>query len=117
MSYQQIIITGHLGGDPELKYTPDGKAVCNFNVAANLYKDKTVWHRVAVWREQAEACNQYLHKGSLVQVVGTVEPRAYTSNAGEVVGTLEVTAQRVVFLSSSKAERSAPPADGEEVPF
>ncbi len=78
MSFQTIIIAGHLGRDPEMRYTPAGQAVTNFNLAANRqYTDsrgqvvkETTWFRVSAWGKTAENCNQYLHKGSLVLVEG-----------------------------------------------
>jgi len=124
MSYHQTIIVANLGGDPELRYLPNGAAVCSFNCAVNEKwtdrqtnerREKTTWYRVSVWNQLAETCNQYLTKGQQVTVIGTVEARAYTNNAGEAAASLELRAREVVF--GAKAERSAPPADGEEVPF
>ena len=68
----QLIITGRLGSDPEMKYLPNDTAVTNFSVAANrVWKDaqgekveQVVWYRIAAWGKQAESCNQYLSKGS-----------------------------------------------------
>ena len=59
-----------------MKYTPDGKAVTTFSVAAGNRKDETVWFRVSTWEKQAEVCNQYLHKGSKVLVEGALKPDA-----------------------------------------
>jgi single-strand DNA-binding protein len=67
MSFQTIIIVGHLGRDPEMRYTPAGQAVTNFNLAANRqYTDssgqvvkETTWFRVSAWGKTAENCNQY----------------------------------------------------------
>ena len=78
--YQKLIIIGNLGRDPEMRYTPDGKAVTTFSVAASRRygeKEETAWFRVSVWGKQAESCNQYLQKGSKVLVEGrlTAEQR------------------------------------------
>ena len=109
--WQQLVFIGNLGRDPELKYLQSGVPVANFTVAVNLVtgsgenrKEKTIWHRVAVWREQAEIVAQYLAKGRQVLVVGTVEARGYLDSAGEPQASLEVTAQRVVFLGSRGEE-------------
>ncbi len=103
--FQQVIIVGNLGRDPELKYLQNGVPVCNFTVAVNSYtgqgeqrQERTTWFRVAAWRELGERCAQYLAKGRQVMVVGTVDVRAYTDNAGQPQATLEMTARDVRFL-------------------
>lgn len=107
MSYQQIIIVGNVGRDPELKYLPSGVPVCNFTVAVNERwgtgderKEKTTWFRVAAWRQLAETVSQYLTKGSQVMVIGTVDARAYNDNGGQPAASLELTARDVRFLGS-----------------
>lgn len=116
MSYSTIIVVGNLGKDPEMRYTPSGQAVTNFNVAANrkytssdgqLVKE-TTWFRVSVWGKQAESCNQFLKKGSLVLVEGrltpdpkTGGPRIWEGQNGPAAS-YEVTASNVRFLSSSR---------------
>jgi len=79
--YQKLILVGNLGRDPEMRYTPDGKAVTSFSVATSRKyndKDETTWFRVSVWGKQAESCNQYLTKGSKVLVEGRLRPDANT---------------------------------------
>ena len=78
--YAKQTIVGHLGKDPEMQYTPEGNAVTKFSVAVNRgYKDKkeTDWYNVEVWGKSAEACNQYLNKGSLVLVDGQPQSWEY----------------------------------------
>ena len=114
--YQKLIIIGNLGKDPEMRYTPDGKAVTTFSVAASNRKDETVWFRVSTWEKQAETCNQYLHKGSRVLVEGALKPdaggnpRVYERKEGGWAASFEVVASAVKFLSGKEE-----PA--EEVPF
>jgi len=113
--YHEIIIVGNLGKDPEMRYLPSGKAVTNFNVAANrqytgsdgAQVKETIWFRITVWEKQAENCNQYLHRGSKVLVVGrltpdpeTGGPRLWKNNQGYAAASFEVTASTVRFLSS-----------------
>ena len=115
MSYQQLIIVGHLGGDPEMRYTPSGVPVTNFSVATSrrwtdaegAKQEKTTWFRVTAWRELATLCEQYLAKGRQVMVVGELtEPAVYTAKDGTPRASLDVTAQRVQFLGSKD---DAPP--------
>lgn len=137
MSYQQAIIVGNLGRDPELKYTPGGDALCKFSVAvsekwrnkANELQEKTVWFSVTVWGNQAETCAQYLAKGSQVMVIGTIEARAYKNNAGEAAASLDLKARDVRFLSrtntrpetdgydSNSGMYDGPIHPGEDIPF
>ena len=117
--YHKLTIVGNLGSDPIMKYTPDGKAVTTFSVAASNRKDETVWFRVSTWDKLAEVCNQYLHKGSRVLVEGALKadaqgnPRVYERKDGGGWGaSFEVVASAVKFLSG-KEEPAAP----DEVPF
>ncbi len=116
--YQQITILGNVGKDPEMKYTPAGKAVTSFNVATNrkYLRDgetitDTVWFRVSAWDKLAELVNQYLHKGNKVFVQGrlvadpeTGSPRVWTRQDGTTGATFEVTADIVRFLSGKDGE-------------
>lgn len=114
-------IIGHLGGDPEMRYTPNGQAVTNFSVAANRrystsdgqQVDETTWFRISAWGRLAEVCNQYLRKGRLVFIEGRLNPdkqtggpRVWTGNDGQPRASFEVTAQTVKFLSSRGDEQS-----------
>ncbi len=105
--YQSITLVGNLGGEVEMKYTPSGAPVANFNLAVNKSwtdaqgekKEKTSWFRITVWRAQAEICANYIHKGSKVLVIGEVEEaRPWTDKDGNNRATIEVTAQTVKFL-------------------
>jgi single-strand DNA-binding protein len=118
MAFQQIILEGHLGRDPEMRYAPSGDAVTNFSMAVNeVYNNKagekienTYWFRVTVWGKMAENCAEYLHKGSEVLVVGTIQgdpktggPRIYKKNDGFAGASFEVKAQTVRFVGGKKA--------------
>lgn len=114
--YQKIIIIGNLGRDPEQRFTPDGKPVTNFSVATSRkYKDteETTWFRVSTWDKQAEACNQYLHKGSKVLVEGRLRPdesgnpTVFQRKDGSWGASYEVTAESVRFLDGKAEEEPA----------
>jgi single-strand DNA-binding protein len=111
--YQKVVIVGNLGGDPELRYTPQGDAVTSFSVATNRRwtgrdgqpGEETAWFRVSVWGKQAEACNQYLSKGRQVLVEGrltpdraTGGPRIWTGSDGQSRASYELRAIIVQFL-------------------
>lgn len=105
--FQQCIIIGNLGRDPEMRFTGDGTPVTSFSVAVNRrwtsadgsQGEKTWWFRVTAWRRLAETCNQYLRKGSPVMVIGEVDASAYMPReGGEPRASLELTAREVKFL-------------------
>jgi single-strand DNA-binding protein len=117
--YSKITLIGRLGKDPEMKYTSTAEPVTNFNVATNYTYvnkngekvDKTTWWRVSVFGKQAEACNTYLAKGSLVLVEGrmtpddkTGGPRVWQSDDGLSHAMYEMVATDVRFLSKSEAK-------------
>src|SRR4030066_282814 len=126
--YHTIIIVGNLGRDPEMRYTPSGQAVTNFNVATNRqYTDssgqqvkETIWFRVSTWGKQAETCNQYLKKGNKVLVEGrlvpdqaTGGPRVWTRQDGTATASFEVSANTVGFLTSRGEAEAGYQAPGE----
>jgi single-strand DNA-binding protein len=107
--WQQTIIVGNVGRDPETKMFPNGQMVCNFSVAvsrrwtdrnSNEQREETTWFRVACWGKQAETANQYVKKGSQIMVVGRVSVRAYMGNDGQPQASLELTADNFQLLGS-----------------
>ena len=132
--YNKLTFVGHLGGDPEMRYTPSGTAVTTFNVASNdQYTNEkgetvsvTTWFRCAAWGRLGEVCNQYLHKGSKVLIEGrltpdknTCRPRIWTRQDGTAAADYELKILEIHFLDSKNGngnmEPSAP-AD-ENIPF
>ncbi|HIP95865.1 MAG TPA: single-stranded DNA-binding protein [Anaerolineae bacterium] len=129
--YHKVIIVGHLGRDPEMRYTPDGTPVTTFSVATNRkwtsqdgsQGEETVWWRVTTWRKLAEICNQYLSKGRPVLIEGVMRPdpqtggpRVWTGNDGVARASYEVTARTVKFLSARGEQAGAAPGVTEEEP-
>jgi single-strand DNA-binding protein len=105
--WQQVIIVGNLGRDAEMRYLQSGQGVCSFNVAVseswtdrqtNERREKTTWFRCSAWGQIGENVHQYLTKGKQVMVIGTVEARAYTDNAGQPAASLELRVRDIRLL-------------------
>jgi single-strand DNA-binding protein len=95
----KVILIGNLGQDPETRYTPNGNAVVNLNIATDeSYKDrqtgqlvpKTDWHRIVMFGKIAEVAGQYLRKGSKVYIEGKLQTRKWQNKEGQDVYTTEV---------------------------
>lgn len=110
---QQIYIIGNLTKDPELRATRDGISVCVFNVAVdrrfkNASGEKvTDFFRVNAFRQLGEVCNQYLAKGKKVAVLGELQARQYDGNDGKTYMSLDISAERVEFLSPKGEDKPA----------
>ncbi len=109
MSFNKITIVGYLGRDPELRYTPQGTAVCKMSVATSERRrgangeeaeEHTTWFRVTVWGRQAELANEYLGKGRQVYVEGRLRLEEYADREGNPRISPEVTATDIQFLGS-----------------
>jgi single-strand DNA-binding protein len=119
-SLSKVILIGNVGADPEMRYTPSGKAVTSFRMATSRRyttsggetKEETDWFRISVWGKQAEVCNQYVTKGRQVYVEGRLHARSWEGQDGQSRTSLEVTANQVVFLGKP-AGAAALPEEGE----
>lgn len=107
--FQQLILVGHLGNNPEMRYTASGTPVTNFRLAVNRHwtnaegqlQEKTTWFNVSLWERRAETASQYLTKGSKVLIIGEIDSaRPYTDRNGNLQATIEVTANQFRFLDS-----------------
>ncbi|MFN8639948.1 MAG: single-stranded DNA-binding protein [Dehalococcoidia bacterium] len=102
----KAMVIGHLGADPEMRYTANGNAVTTFNVATSRQfsgpdgerREETEWFRVVTWNRLAETCSQYLSKGRLVYVEGRMQTRSWEGQDGQKRYTTELIAQEVKFL-------------------
>jgi single-strand DNA-binding protein len=108
-SVNVITVSGNLGRDPEVSYTPAGMAVCKFSVAVNDrkkdggdWKDATTWLRVTVFGKTAENAGQYLAKGKGVIVTGKLEVDTYKDKAGQERTSVGIVASDVVFMGGGK---------------
>ena len=112
MSFNKIIVVGNLGRDPELRYTPQGSAVCSFSVATNEKRrdkagdlqDVTTWFRVTLWNKQAENASKYLTKGSSVYIEGRLRIEEWTDRDGKTRSSLEINATDMQFIGSGRTE-------------
>lgn len=108
MSVNKVILVGHLGADPEVKFTGSGMAVATLRLATNeQWKDKsgkknerTEWHRVIAWGKLAELCKEYLAKGRQIYVEGRIQTREWNDKDGNKRYTTEVVAQTLQFLGA-----------------
>ena len=120
----KVILIGRLTDDPELRYTPNGTAVCNFTLAVQRsFRNRqgeydTDFIDIVVWRKQAENCANYLSKGRLVATEGRLQIRSYETDDGQRRRVTEVVANNVQFLewpddndSQGQAQSQNPSAD------
>lgn len=105
----KVILIGRLGRDPEVRYMPNGEAVCNFSVATSeSWKDKngqrqesTEWHNVTMYRKLAEIAGQYLTKGSQVYLEGKIQSRKYQGKDGIERTAYEIIANEMKMLGGN----------------
>jgi single-strand DNA-binding protein len=115
-SLNRVFLMGNLTRDPELRYVPSGTAVASFTIAVNrVYnsaagerKEETCFVRVVVWGRRAEVCGEYLSKGNPVFVEGRLRTRSWETPDGQKRNAVEVVANNIQFLRSSKG---APPQE------
>ena len=137
----KVILIGNLGKDPEIRYTPQGAAVCNFSLATSrAWKDKdgnkkeeTDWHNIVAFGKLAEICGEYLSKGRQVYIGGRIQTRSWDDKDGNKKYTTEIIADEMQMLGPKAAAKggeqgkaepaqdsgsgNAPPSDMEDVPF
>ena len=128
---QVLIYEGHMGSDPEMRYTPGGKAVTSFSMASNSsYKSadgevvkNTIWLRITAWNKLAEIVNQYCQKGSHVIVTGTLKagpngsPTVYQNRSGDMAASFEVTASSIRILDFNNQREEVSAESEEDLPF
>jgi len=119
----KVTIIGHLGRDPEMRYTPEGQGVTTFSVAssrkyktsAGEQREETEWFNCSAWGKLAEVCNQYLTKGKQVYVEGRLKTRTYQTQAGETRFSIDVTCQEIQFLGGGQSQGQEQGQDREPV--
>ena len=118
----KVILIGRLGRDPEVRYMPNGEAVCNFSVATSeSWKDKngqrqeaTEWHNVTMYRKLAEIAGQYLTKGSQVYLEGKIQSRKYQGKDGIERTAYEIIANEMKMLGGNTQTPAQKPQQAQE---
>ena len=133
----KIIVIGHLGRDPEMRYTPNGQGVTSFSVASSRkyttssgeQREETEWFNCSAFGKLADTCNQYLTKGKQVYVEGRLSSRTYQTQSGETRHSLDINVQDVQFLgqrdsggseavgAAEAAGHHVPDEDVDDLPF
>lgn len=111
----KVLLIGRLGADPEVRYTPDGLMVVNFNLATDEVRrdkngervQKTEWHRIVAFGKLAEICGNYLVKGKLVYIEGKIQSRSWKDDEGLKHTTTEIIASDMRMLDT-KGQGKAP---------
>ncbi len=119
-SVNKVILVGNLGRDPEVRYMPNGEAVCNFSIATtDSWKDKsgarqerTEWHNIVMYRKLAEIAGEYLKKGRPVYVEGRLQTRKWQTKEGQDRYTTEIIADQMQMLGSRDGSSSNASYDG-----
>ncbi len=114
-SLNKVILIGNLGADPEMRYTPSGRAVVNFRMATTRHwntqdgerREETEWHRIVAFSKLAEICGQYLKKGAPVYVEGRLQTRSWEDQSGTKRYTTEIVANEMQMLGSRQQSEVA----------
>lgn len=113
-SLNRAQLVGNLTRDPEMRYTPNGQAVCSFSVATNRrwrdkdgnQQDQTEFHNIVAWGKLAEIANQYLKKGNKVYIEGRLQTRSWEGQDGSKKNRTEIVTENMIFLSPKGASTS-----------
>ncbi|EMT6049303.1 single-stranded DNA-binding protein [Neisseria gonorrhoeae] len=119
MSLNKVILIGRLGRDPEVRYMPNGEAVCNFSVATSeTWNDRngqrverTEWHNITMYRKLAEIAGQYLKKGGLVYLEGRIQSRKYQGKDGIERTAYDIVANEMKMLGGRNENSGGAPCD------
>ena len=117
----KVMLIGNLGRDPEMRYTPSGKPVTSFSLAADRNwvsadgerHNETEWFNVVAWGNLAEICNQHLSKGQKVYVEGRLQTRSWEDDNGQKHFRTEVVANEMIILTSRSEQLES--LDGAEI--
>ncbi len=118
----KVMLIGHLGRDPEMRYTPSGRPVTTFSLATSRSwntsdgqrRTATEWFNIVAWGNLAEICKKYLHKGQQVYIEGRLQTRKWQDKEGNRRTSVEVVAYDMVILGSGPRHESG---ETNETPF
>jgi len=133
-SINKVILVGHLGRDPEVRYTASGDAVADVSLATTEYfkdkngekNEKTEWHNLVMWRSQAEFAKEWLKKGQLLYVEGRLQTRTWEDKEGQKRSKTDIQVDQVTLLGgfankgkggAAQQDVTAGPPEDEEIPF
>ncbi len=122
----KVMIIGHLGKDPEMRYTPSGRPVTTFTVAVSRSwnsadgerHNETEWFNIVAWGNLAEICKQYLAKGQQVYIEGRLQTRRWDDKEGQKHTSVEIVASEMMMLGDRRdanhgSEEQSAPVEGE----
>ncbi|GAB4420732.1 MAG: hypothetical protein Kow002_09280 [Anaerolineales bacterium] len=118
----KVMIIGHLGRDPEMRYTPSGRPVTTFSVAVSRTwntvdgerHSETEWFNIVAWGNLAEICKQYLHKGQQVYIEGRLQTRRWEDKEGQKRTSVEVVASEMMMLGDRRDRSQEQESETEE---
>jgi len=130
----KVMIIGHLGRDPEMRYTPSGRPVATFSVAVSRSwtsssgenRSETEWFKIVAWGNLAEICKKYLNKGQQVYIEGRLQTRSWEDKEGQQRTSVEVVANEMTMLGDRRGksqddnatpDETPPEVDEDEFPF
>lgn len=122
-SFNKALLLGHVGQDPDVRYTQSGTPVASFSLATNehwkdregIKQERTEWHNCVAWSRLAELVEQYVHKGTQLLVEGKIQTRSWDAESGQKRYRTEVVAERVQFVGNANGN-SLPPVASSENP-
>lgn len=109
----KVLVIGHLGRDPEMRFTPSGRPVTSFSMATSRSwktsdgerRSETEWFNVVAWGSLAEICNQYLKKGQQVYIEGRLQNRRWEDDDGNKRSTTEIVAREMIMLGDRRDQK------------
>ena len=128
-SVNKVVIVGHIGADPETRFTPSGTAVVNFNVATNEsrknsdggYQDHTEWHSCVLFGKRAEFAGEYLKRGQLIYLEGRLQTRSWEDDSGTKKYKTEVIGNEITMLGkkvgTGGSSQNRDDASDDDLPF
>jgi single-strand DNA-binding protein len=113
----QVVLTGNLGGDPEISFYGEGQQITSFNLAFSASKKKTGWIRVTCFNKLAEIAEKYLHKGARIAVVGSLDQRKWETDEGVTKTSFAILANNLEFIKTDGRGFAEEGSQPDDVPF